>query len=58
MKTFELFIEDVEMSGVEAISIVEDPAIEEDFITLSSEKLKFAKVDGEKRILNGSSTYP
>ena len=58
MKTFELFIEDVEMSGVEAISIVEDPAIEEDFITLSSEKLKFAKVDGEKRILMGPALIP
>lgn len=34
IEVFELFIdEDADMSGIEAISIVENPAIEEDFIT-------------------------
>ena len=37
MKVYELFIEeDSEFSGIDAISIVEEPAIEEDFITLSA----------------------
>jgi hypothetical protein len=37
-KVYELFIEeDNEFSGVEAISIVEEPAIEEDFVALRSQ---------------------
>ena len=35
IEVFELFIdEDAEMGGIEAISIVENPAIEEDFYSI------------------------
>lgn len=46
------------LSGVEAISIVSNPAIERDFITLSKEKLELAEVDGEKKILLGAALVP
>jgi hypothetical protein len=56
----ELFIdEDNDFNGIEAISIVENPAIEEDFITLKEQgKLELAKVDEEKRILMGAALVP
>lgn len=39
MKTIELYIdEENEFSGIEAISVVENPAIEEDFIALRNNK--------------------
>jgi hypothetical protein len=34
---------------VYAVSVVEDPAIEENFIKLSKHKMELATVDGEKR---------
>ena len=44
MKIVELILdEDQEITGVEAISIVENPAIEEDFIALESEEFKKQK---------------
>ena len=46
------------LSGVEAISIVSAPAIEENFIALSKEQTFLAKVDGEKRILMGAALVP
>ena len=47
-----------EFSGIEAISVVENPAIEEDFIALKEHKeVKLAEVDKEKRIFNGCSPY-
>lgn len=47
-------------SGVFAISIVEDPAIEVDFITLSSEKeeMHLAAIDDKKRLLMGAVLIP
>ena len=54
MEVYELFIEeDSEFSGVEAISIVEEPAIESDFIALKVHKMQMAEVNAEKRILMG-----
>ena len=51
-KIIELILdEDQEMTGVEAISVVENPAIEEDFIALKSEEIKLAEINKEKRIL-------
>lgn len=46
--------------GVDAISIVEDPAIEENFIYLShgSKPLTFAKVSEERRIIVGPALIP
>ena len=60
LEIFELFIdEDNDLNGIEAISIVENPAIEEDFIFLKEQgKLELAKVDEEKRILMGAALIP
>jgi hypothetical protein len=56
---FELFIdEENEWGGIEAISIVENPAIEEDFIALKSQEVKLAEVNAEKRILMGAALIP
>ena len=45
-------------SGIDAISIVEAPAIESNFIALKSHEVKFAQVDAEKRILMGPVLIP
>jgi len=59
MEVYELFIEeDSELSGVEAISIVEEPAIESDFIALKAHKIEMAEVNAEKRILMGPALIP
>jgi hypothetical protein len=59
MDIIELFIdEEDEKSGIEAISVVESPAIEEDFIALKKQEFKFAEVDKEKRILMGAALVP
>ena len=60
MRIVELVIdEDALHSGIEAISIVDRPAIEENFIALSKEhKLELAEVDKEKRILMGAALVP
>lgn len=56
---FELVIdEEDEFNGIEAISIVENPAIQENFIALSAEQVKLAQVDEEKRILLGAALVP
>ena len=59
LETIELFIdESSEWGGIEAISIVENPAIEEDFIALKSQQVKLAEVDSDKRILMGAVLIP
>jgi len=59
MRTIELYIdEDNEFSGIEAISVVENPAIEEEFIALNSHEVKLAEVDSEKKILMGAALIP
>lgn len=59
MKIIELILdEDQEETGVEAISIVESPAIESDFVALKDEEIKLAKVDGDKKILMGALLIP
>jgi hypothetical protein len=60
MKVIELFIdEEGEFSGIDAISIVEQPAIEENFVALKEEiKVELADVDKEKRILMGAALVP
>ena len=58
MRIVELIIDEKEdLSGVEAISVVEFPAIEENFIALN-QQLQLAKVDDEKRILMGADLIP
>jgi len=59
MKIIELILdEDNEIAGVEAISVVENPAIEEDFVALADQEIKLAEVNKEKRILMGALLVP
>ena len=59
MNLIELIIDDSEdLQGVEAISIVSQPAIESNFVALKSEEIKLAEVDKEKRILMGAVLIP
>jgi len=59
MKIVELILdEEQEESGIEAISIVESPAIESDFVALKNEEIKLAEISKEKRILLGALLIP
>ena len=60
MKIVELILDEAEMmAGVQAISIVEYPAIEENFVKLSKDQeIKLAEVDSERRILMGPALIP
>ena len=62
MKVVEMVIdESKDWSGVvEALSLTDTPAIQEDFITLSSEELdiKLTSIDEERRILMGAVLIP
>jgi hypothetical protein len=59
MRIVELILDDQQLaSGIDAISIVEAPAIESNFIALKSHEIKFAQVDAEKRILMGPVLIP
>jgi len=60
LEIIELVIdENTDMHGIQAISVVENPAIEEDFIALNSEnKIELAEVDHERRILMGAALIP
>ena len=58
-KIIELILdEENEISGVEAISVVENPAIESDFIALSNQEIKLAEISKEKRLLMGALLIP
>jgi hypothetical protein len=59
MKVIELIISDELKDGIEAISVVDRPAIEENFIALSEQiEVKLAEVDPEKKILMGAALIP
>ena len=58
MKLIELILNDEEAIGVEAISVVENPAIESDFIALSKQQIQLTEVDKEKRLLMGALLIP
>lgn len=59
MKIIELILdEENEDNGITAISVVENPAIEEDFIALKNQQINFAEQDKEKRILMGAALIP
>ena len=58
MRIVELILDDEEITGIEAISVVENPAIEEEFIALKNEEIKLAEVSAEKRILLGALLIP
>jgi hypothetical protein len=59
MKIVELILdENQDMAGIEAISIVESPAIEEDFIALKSDEIKLTEISKDKKILMGPLLIP
>lgn len=59
MKIIELVIdEDADNIGVEAVSLVHDPAIELDWVALSKQKKYSFKLDEEKRIVTGPALVP
>ena len=61
MKLYELLIDenDLLLSGVNAISIVENPAIASDFIALGDQKpILLAEVNKDKQILMGAALIP
>ena len=58
MRIVELILDEDQEIGIEAISVVENPAIEEDFIALKSQEFKLAEVDKERRILMGALLIP
>ena len=58
MQTIELIIKDESKDGVFAISLVENPAIEEDFVYLSSHEIELKVVDEEQRIVVGYALIP
>jgi hypothetical protein len=60
MKLIELILDEESMlNGIDAISIVENPAIEENFVALSkTQAVKLATQNEEKRILMGPALIP
>ena len=59
MRIVELILDEAqEMMGIDAISIVESPAIQEDFVALNSDEIKLAEVSKEKKILMGALLVP
>jgi hypothetical protein len=59
MNLIELIIDEKDdLSGVDAISVVQNPAIESNFVALKSEEIKLAQVNAEKRILMGPVLIP
>ena len=59
MKIVELIIDERDIeSGIDAVSVVESPAIEENFIALAERKIELKEIDAEKRILMGAALIP
>ena len=58
MKLYELKIEDENVDEVFAISLVESPAIESDFVYFDKEEIQFAAVDNDQQMLVGAVLIP
>jgi len=59
MRIIELIIDEKdEQSGIDAVSVVHSPAIEENFIALNKHEIELKEVDTEKRILMGAALIP
>jgi hypothetical protein len=60
MELREMFVDENNIKlGVNAVSVVEDPAIESNFITLKEDnKIELAEVSKERRILLGAALIP
>jgi hypothetical protein len=58
MRIIELILDEDEAIGVEAVSLVNSPAIESDFIALNNQEIKLAEINKEKRLLMGALLIP
>ncbi len=59
MKIVELVIDEKDsLSGIDAVSVVHSPAIEENFIHLAKHEVELKEIDAEKRILMGAALVP
>jgi len=59
MRIIELVIDENDhTSGIEAVSVVQSPAIEENFIALQKHEIELKKIDEDKRILMGAALIP
>lgn len=60
MDLIELFIDEEGKTedGIEAISFVNEPAIEENWVALSKQRVEFKSIDDEKRIVVGLALVP
>ena len=58
MRIIELIIEN-EIDGIDAVSVVDYPAMESNFIALSKQhEVKLAEVDAERRVIMGAALIP
>ena len=58
-KIVELIIDEKDkLSGIDAVSVVHSPAIEENFIALNKHEIELKEVDTEKKILMGAALIP
>jgi hypothetical protein len=58
-KIIELVIdENDEHSGIDAVSVVHSPAIQENFIALNKHEVELKEIDAEKKILMGAALIP
>jgi hypothetical protein len=58
LDVIELYIDDEDFNGIDAISLVQFPAIEENFVALSQHKIEFKTIDVEKRVIIGLALVP
>jgi len=59
LETIELYIDETNIEdGVDAISFVKQPAIEENFVALSKHEVAFKSINDEKRIIVGLALIP
>lgn len=59
MRIEELILNQDELAGIQAISLVENPAIELDFIALSKNRnITLSKIDEEKKMIIGPAIVP
>jgi hypothetical protein len=59
LPTYEIVFDEEKVDGVFGISLVEDPAIQSNFIALSKQKkIQLSTIDNEKRILLGAVLVP
>lgn len=59
LKLIELFIDETEDNdGIFAISFVEEPAIEEDFVHLAKHEVEFKSINDDKKLVVGLALVP